>query len=81
MKINVKKLLSMGLVVASIAVVIGIAFSNSELEDAWQALGSLNPVWVLGIFGCWFSYMFFDALSGWIYLQSEGFKISLRSAP
>jgi len=77
MKINVKKLLSMGLVVASIAVVIGIAFSNSELEDAWQALGSLNPVWVLGIFGCWFSYMFFDALSGWIYLKSEGFKISL----
>ena len=46
MKVNLKKLLSMGLVIASIAAVIGIAFSNSELEDAWQALGALQPVWV-----------------------------------
>lgn len=80
MKVNLKKLLSMGLVIASIAAVIGIAFSNSELEDAWQALGALQPVWVLGIFGCWFVYMFFDALSGWIYLRREGFKISLGRA-
>ena len=41
MKVNVKKLLSLGLVVGSIALVIGIAFSNSELENAWEALESL----------------------------------------
>ena len=69
-----------GLVVASIVLVISIAFSNSELEDAWKALESLSPVWVLGIFGCWFAYMFFDALSGWIYLRSEGFGLSLGRA-
>ena len=80
MKINIKKLLSMGLVIASIVLVIVIAFSNSELENAWEALESLDPVWTLGIFACWFSYMFFDALSGWIYLRREGFKISLGRA-
>ena len=80
MKINLKKLLSYGLVAASIVLVISIAFSNSELEDAWKALGSLSPVWVLGIFGCWFAYMFFDALSGWIYLRREGFRLSLWRA-
>ena len=80
MKINLKKLLSMGLVVASIVLVIWIAFSNSELENAWEALESMSPLWIAGLFLCWFAYMFFDALSGWIYLRSEGFQISLGRA-
>ena len=80
MKINAKKLLSLILVAASIVLVLWIAFSNNELENAWGALESLDPVWVLGIFGCWFAYMFFDALSGWIYLRSEGFRLSLGRA-
>ena len=80
MKINWKKLLSTGLVVVSIVLVISIAFGNSELENAWDALGSMNPLWLLGVFACWFSYMFFDALSGWIYLRTEGFSLSLGRA-
>ena len=48
MRINGKKLLSIGLVVVPIAAVIWIAFSNRELENAWEALAGLNPVWVLG---------------------------------
>ncbi len=80
MKLNIRKMLSALLVIGSIALVICIAFSNSELEDAWQALGSLKPIWVAGLFGCWFAYMFFDALSGWIYLRREGFRLSLGRA-
>ena len=74
---NGKKLLSSGLVIASIAAVLLIAFSNRELENAWEALGELDPLWLLGLFGCWFGYMFFDAFSTWIYLRREGFKVSL----
>lgn len=80
MRVNWKKVLSVGLVVASIVMVLWIAFSNSELENAWSALGSLDPKWVLGIFFCWFSYMFFDAFSAWIYLRREGFKLSVGRA-
>ena len=80
MRVNWKKVLSVGLVVASIIMVFWIAFSNRELENAWDALGSLSPIWVFGAFCCWFSYMFFDAFSAWIYLRSEGFKISLGRA-
>lgn len=80
MKLNVKKLLSTGLIIASIVMVIIIAFGNSDLENAWETLIRLDPVWVLGIFACWFAYMFFDALSGWIYLRSEGFSLSLGRA-
>ncbi len=77
MKLNIKKLLSMLLVVGSIAAVIMIAFSNNDLEDAWQALGSMHPGWLLGCFGSWFAYMFFDAFAFWIYFRSEGFTVSL----
>ena len=77
---NLRKLLSTGLVVLSLAAVIWIAFGNSELENAWEALESLDIKWVLGILGCWFAYMFFDAVSGWIYLRREGFQISLGRA-
>lgn len=77
MKINRRKLLSTGLVVIPIAAVLWIAFSNRELENAWEALGSLDPIWVLGIFGCWFAYMFFDGIGTWIYLRQEGFRIHL----
>ena len=77
MRVDKKKLFSTGLVVASIAAVIYIAFSNSELENAWEALEHLTPLWLLGAFGCWFAYLFFDVLSCWIYLRKEGFRISL----
>ncbi len=77
MKVNKRNLISTGLVAASIGAVIYIAFSNRELENAWEALGSLNPLWLLGAFGCWFAYMFFDAFSAWIYLRREGFRISI----
>ena len=77
MKISLKKLVSSVLVLASIAMVIGIAFSNSDLENAWAALKGMDPLWVLGIFGCWFAYMFFDSFSAWVYLRAEGFSVSL----
>ena len=77
MKINWKKAISSLLVIGSIVAVIWIAFSNSELENAWDELGKLKPNMVLGIFACWFFYMFFDALGFWLYFRSEGFKISI----
>ena len=77
MKINRKKLLSSMLVAASILAVIWIAFGNGEFGKTWQALRSLDPLWMLGLFGCWFVYMFFDAFGYWMYFRSEGFRISL----
>lgn len=77
MKLNRKKLISSLLVIGSIGAVIWIAFSNNELEDAWGALGSLNFWWVLGIFGCWFVYMFADASAYWAYFRDEGFRVSI----
>ena len=77
MKLNKKKLISGFLVILSIAAVIWIAFSNNELGNAWEVLGSLDLKWVAGIFACWFFYMFFDAVSHWVYLKQQGFQLSI----
>ena len=77
MRINGKKLLSNLLVFGSLAAVIWIAFGNREMGNAWHVLGGLKIPWVIGIFGCWFVYMFFDAFGYWIYFRSEGFPITL----
>ena len=78
MKLNWKKIMSSFLVVASMVAVVWIAFSNSELENAWDALGSLKPNWVLGILICWFLYMFLDSMGYWLYFRGEGFKIPIH---
>ncbi len=77
MKINWKKVMSLLLVVLSIVVVLWIAFSNNDLENAWDALGKMNPIWTFGIFCCWFIYMFADAFCYWVFFRSEGYRISL----
>lgn len=80
MKLNLKKLLSRLFIIASIVVVIYIAFSNNELENAWEAIGHMNLLWLLGVLGCWFVYVVFDAMTYWIYLRSQNLHLSLRQA-
>lgn len=77
MRINGKKWLSTALVLASVLLVVWIAFGSNDLGKTWQALKSLDPLWTAGIFCCWFFYMFFDAFGYWIYFRSEGFPIRL----
>ena len=77
MKQSTKKILSILFIMLSIGVVFFIAFSNTELKDAWKALGSLNPLWLAGVFLCWVAYVFFDAFGTWRCLRRQGFVISL----
>ena len=75
MKIDIKKLLSFLFLFGTIAVVLVIAFSNSELTDAWQTLFTLNPKWVLAAFGGWATYVFFDAVSLYYFLRKQGRRV------
>ena len=80
MSVKLKKFLSFLLIAASVTAVFFIAFSNTELKDAWGAISGLNPWWLLGIFGCWAVYTVFDGLNYWCYLRREKFKISIGRA-
>lgn len=77
MKRNLKKILSGLFIALSVVIVFFIAFSNTELTDAWKALGSLNVFWLAGLFLCWVSYVVFDAVGNWFCLHRQGFRVSL----
>ena len=74
---KVKKALSALFILLSVGAVFIIAFGNRELADAWGALGQLHPGWLLGLAGCWASFIFFDALATWYCLRKQGFSIGL----
>ena len=74
---NVKKALSALFIVLSVAAVFCIAFGNTELNDAWEALRSLKPGWLIGLIGCWAAFVFFDVLATWQCLRKQGFSVSL----
>ncbi len=74
---NVKKALSALFIVLSVAVVFCIAFGNTELTDAWDALRRINPGWLAGIICCWAAFIFFDVLATWYCLRKQGFRIGL----
>ena len=80
MSAKLKKILSFLLIVASIAAVVFIAFSNTELKDAWGAISGLDLRWVAGLFGCWLVCTVSDGMNYWCYLRREKFKISIGRA-
>ena len=80
MRINGKKMLSFLLIVASIAAVFLIAFSNRDLENAWAAMGSLDLSSLLCVLLCWAVYTFFDGVNYWMYLRRQGFRLSIFRA-
>ena len=74
---SIKKALSVLFIVLSVAAVFCIAFGNTELADAWEALRRLNPAWLIGLVCCWAAYLFFDVLATWYCLRKQSLSISL----
>ena len=70
-----KKNFSMLIVAASLVGVMIIAFSNREMENAWESILSMDPVWVFCVFGCWAVYVLFEGLGTWLYLRNQAFPI------
>ena len=77
MSAKLKKFLSFFFIAASVTAVFFIAFSNTELKDAWGAIATLDLWWVAGIFLCWVVCTVFDGMNYWCYLRREKFKISI----
>ena len=80
MSTKLKKVLSFLFIAASVTAVLFIAFSNTELKDAWGAIATLDLWWLAGIFFCWVICVLFDGLNYWCYLRREKFNISVGRA-
>ena len=48
MKPGIRKLINFLFIGVTIALVCILAFGNSDLENAWEALFTLDPWWLLG---------------------------------
>ncbi|MDD3334632.1 MAG: lysylphosphatidylglycerol synthase transmembrane domain-containing protein [Eubacteriales bacterium] len=78
MKPAVRKVLNLLFIVATLAIIIAIAFSNNEMLNAWDTLFTLNPFWLcLAVvsLGC---YVLFDALGYHFFLIKQKCPITLR---
>ena len=73
---TLKRILNALLIIASLSAVFIIAFSNTELKDAWGALRQMDLRWALCIVLCYVAYMGFESLGTLLYLRGQGFKIS-----
>ena len=72
-----KKVLSALFITLSVAAVFIIAFSNPEMHNAWDAIRSLDLLWLAGLFGCWVAYVFFDSLGSFLCLRHQGFPLGM----
>ena len=74
-----RNLISFLFIAATLGLMIALAFSNSELADAWDALYTLDLRWVLGALLGWFAYLLFDAMSMHYFLWRQGNRLPIAS--
>ncbi len=80
MKRGLRRFLSLLFILGTMALVMWIAFSNNDLGSAWELLFTLNPLYLLLAWGCWFAYTFFDALGYHYFLRKQGYPVRMGYA-
>lgn len=71
---------SLAVILLSVGLVLAIAFSNSELTSAWQALLGLHKGWLAAALVCCLGYMAVDGLGIFAFLRQQGYGIRLASS-
>ena len=72
-----RNLLSFLFIAITLGIIVVVAFSNSELTNAWNALFTLDVKWMLAALLGWLSYMLFDTLSLHYFLRKQQHPITL----
>lgn len=75
-----KRAFSLAVILMSVAAVVAIAFSNSELNSAWQALLGLRQGHLAGALACCLGYMAADGLGIFAFLRRQGYGIRLSTS-
>ncbi len=75
-----RRIFSFLFIAATLGLIVYIAFSNSDLTNAWEALFTLKVEWLFCAFLGWFGYMFFDMLGLYFFLRRQKYPISVSFA-
>ena len=55
-------LLNGGIIVITLAAVLFVSARGGDIGDAWTAMRSANPFWVIAAIGSWCVFMTFEAM-------------------
>ena len=72
-----RKYLSILFIAITLGIIVVLAFSNSDLTNAWEALFTLKTEWLLCGFLGWLGYMFFDMLGLHYSLRKQKYPITI----
>lgn len=74
------KIISMAVILLSLAMVLIIAFTNPELANAWDVLFTLDKRWLALAILCYAGYVYAEGAGLFAFLRMEGFRVKLSSA-
>lgn len=74
-----KRLVNIGFILLTLGIVVSIAFSNSELKDAWGVLFTLSPLWLVACLLGWFVYLLLDAASMYVFFTRQNYRLRFLS--
>ncbi len=74
------KVLNALFIVGTFAVVVFFAFRSGDISQIGQALGSVNPWWLIGALGCFVVHAFLEGMSVHVFFRFQGIKAPLGTS-
>ncbi len=74
------RIISTVVILLSLTMVVGIAFNNPELANAWEVLFTLDKRWLLAALLCYAGHVYAEGAGLYAFLRLAGFKVKLSSA-
>ena len=68
-------ILNIGILVITLAAVLFISAKGGDLGDAWKALRSADPLWILAAIGSWCVFMVFESMGLHVFFRQQHIKI------
>lgn len=68
-------LLNIGIIVITLAAVLYVSATGGDIGDAWTAMRSANPLWILAAVGSWCVFMTFEAMGLHVFFRQQKVKI------
>ena len=70
--------LNVSIILLTLALVLYLSARGGDIGDAWTALRSADPWWILAAIGSWCVFMTFEAMGLHVFFHQQKIKIKLR---
>ena len=68
-------LLNGGIIVITLAAVLYVSARGGDIGDAWAAMLSADPIWIMAAIGSWCVFMTFEAMGLHVFFRQQKLKI------